>query len=88
MTPKEILDEVREALEDVLHNSVDATTYPDGPCLDREVRRDVKRALTKLDSLEMVEGYHFRDRHGYVFTDDPIDDDGIVSTLLINKGTT
>ena len=27
--------ELREALEECLHSSVDASTYPDGPCMEK-----------------------------------------------------
>ena len=36
---------MRELLEDVLDGSVDASTYPDGPCLDRDVRMRIKAEL-------------------------------------------
>jgi len=33
------------ACEEALESSVDATTYPDGPCLDSEVRDAMRTAI-------------------------------------------
>ncbi len=37
-----------ELLDQVLSETVDTPTYPDGPCLDAETRRDIKAALAKV----------------------------------------
>lgn len=39
---------MRELLEEVIDNSVDASTYPDGPCLDRELRNRIKAELANV----------------------------------------
>lgn len=36
---------MRELLEEVIDGSVDASTYPDGPCLDRGLRKRIKAEL-------------------------------------------
>lgn len=38
---------LRELLGDVLSHSVDAGMYPDGPCLEKWLRTDIKEALAK-----------------------------------------
>jgi hypothetical protein len=43
----------RDLLRDVLDNTVDARTYPDGPCLDRTIRAEIKAFLaTQPDDTE------------------------------------
>jgi hypothetical protein len=36
---------MRALLEEVLDGSVDASTYPDGPCLERDLRKRIKAEL-------------------------------------------
>jgi len=47
-----------EAMEDALANTVNAGEYPDGPCMDADVRDDLKAALAALRRYEAVEGCH------------------------------
>jgi hypothetical protein len=42
---------IRELLEEVIDGSVDASTYPDGPCLDRELRKRIKAELLPNDKI-------------------------------------
>ena len=39
------IERARELLRDVLDSSVDARSYPDGPCLDRELRNEIRAFL-------------------------------------------
>jgi hypothetical protein len=36
-----------ELLEQVLQETVDTPTYPDGPCIDKDTRDEIKAALAK-----------------------------------------
>ncbi len=49
------LEQVREAIETALHETVDARAYPDGPCMEAETRRDLRLALAALDEKVLVE---------------------------------
>lgn len=48
MTTPDPIQQAINAMEDALAHSVDASTYPDGPCLDEWVRDDLRSALAAL----------------------------------------
>ena len=41
-----------EACREALYASVNETTYPDGPCLPRDVRDDLRAAIAKAEGRE------------------------------------
>lgn len=49
-------ERVKEAMQDALANSVNATSYPDGPCLEKWVRDDLAAVLADMEKAECVEG--------------------------------
>jgi len=76
--------------------SVDAGPYPDGPCLDRRTRDDLRAALAALRRYEVVEGYVVKiagsdepggARYFHRSTDDKygIPDWGIAGVLLVEE---
>ena len=44
----EVLKPLVELLEQVLSETVDAPTYPDGPCLVKSTRDEIKEVLAKV----------------------------------------
>ena len=48
-----LLAECLEILEDVLHETVDASSYPDGQNLDSQIRRRIKKALRQAKNIEL-----------------------------------
>ena len=45
-----LLAECLEILEDVLHETVDASSYPDGQNLDRSIRKRIKETLERAQN--------------------------------------
>lgn len=43
--------ELVEAAQDVLDGTVNATTYPDGPCIDRADRERLRAALSRMGAV-------------------------------------
>jgi len=46
------LAEAGEALEAVLYETVDAGVYPDGPCLHRDTRAEIRITLERIKEAE------------------------------------
>ena len=51
-----VIERTVEALEAALANTVDTPMYPDGPCMDKDVRDDLRDALAELRRYEVVDG--------------------------------
>ena len=46
-----MIERTLEMLEDILAETVDASTYPDGPCLDHDTRNDVRALIAELKDV-------------------------------------
>lgn len=45
--------EAIDAMDDVLTSTVDASTYPDGPCIEKEFRDALRQAMKRLQAIHL-----------------------------------
>jgi len=48
----EAADGLAEAAEDALHHTINTPTYPDGPCMNKEYRDDLRTTLSAYRATE------------------------------------
>lgn len=56
MSTEDLWERAKGALQDVLTHTVNTPTYPDGPCMDKDIRDDVRALLADMKRVECVEG--------------------------------